>query len=100
MCGGQNVAAGGGKVHELGAKILGLEGEGVRGDVANFLVRFGVMSTGKALLFTWDLSRCGLGDWSSLADCGDAYLVRKAPGTRITLVKKRCARYRDSRNCG
>ena len=28
-----------------------------------------------------------------IADCGDAHLVRKASGTRITLVKKRCAWY-------
>ena len=37
-------------------------------------------------------SRCG---WETVspADCGDAYLVRKASGTRITLVKKRCAWY-------
>ena len=33
---------------------------------------------------------CG---WETVipADCGDAYLVRKTSGTRITLVNKRCA---------
>ena len=62
MCAGHNVVAGGGKVHELGARILGLEAEGVRGDVVNLLVRFRVMNIGKALLLTQDLGRCGLGD--------------------------------------
>ena len=50
--------AGGGKLHELGARILGLEAADVRGDVVNLLVRFGVMNIGKALLSTQDLSRC------------------------------------------
>ena len=56
----------------------------------NLLVRFRVMDIGKALLSTQDLCRCG---WETVfpADCGDAYLVRKAAGTGITLVKKRCA---------
>ena len=58
----KTLSAGGGKVHELGAKILGLEAEGVRGDVVNLLVRFRVMNIGKALLLTQDLGRCGLGD--------------------------------------
>ena len=40
MCGGHHVAAGGGKMHELGARILGLEAANVRGDVVNLLVRF------------------------------------------------------------
>ena len=92
MCGGHHVAAGGGKLHELGARILGLEAAYVRGDVVNLLVRFRVMSIGKALLSTQDLSRCG---WETVfpADCGNAYLVRKASDTRITFVKKRCAWY-------
>ena len=90
MCGGHHVAAGGGKLHELGARILGLEAGDVRGDVANLLVRFRVMDIGTALLSAQDLSRCG---WETVfpADCGDAYFVRKASGTRITLVKKRRA---------
>ena len=89
MCGGHHVAAGGSKLHELGARILGLEVGDVRGDVVNLLVRFRVMDIGKALLSTQGLSRCG---WETVfpADCGDAYLVRKA---RIAFVKKRCACY-------
>ena len=49
------------------------------------------MNIGKALLSTQDLSRCS---WETVfpADSGNAYLVRKASNTRITLVKKRCAR--------
>ena len=89
MCGGHHVAAGGGKLHELGARILGLEAANVRGDVVNLLVRFRVMNISKALLSTRDLSRCG---WETVfpASCGDAYLVKKASDTRVTLVKKRC----------
>ena len=49
MCGGHHVAAGGGKLHELNARILGLEAANVRDDVVNLLVRFGVMNIGKAL---------------------------------------------------
>ena len=58
----------------------------------NLLVRFRVMNIGKALLSTQDLSRCG---WETVfpADCGNAYFVRKASNTRVTLVKKRCAWY-------
>ena len=82
MCGGHHDAAGGGKLHELGARILGLETDDVRGNMVNLLVRCRVMEIGKALLSTQDLSRCG-----------DAYLIRKASNTRITLVKKRCAWY-------
>ena len=52
MRGGHHVAAGGGKLHELGARILGLEAGDVRGDVVNLLVRFRVMDIGKALLST------------------------------------------------
>ena len=52
MCGGHHVAAGGGKLHELGARILGLEAANVRGDVVNLLVRFRVMNIDKALLST------------------------------------------------
>ena len=92
MCGGHHVPAGGGKLHELGARILGLEAGDVRGDVVNLLVRFRVVDIGKALLSTQDLRRCG---WETVipADSGDAYLVRKASGTRITFVKKKCAWY-------
>ena len=70
MCGGHHVAAGGGKLHELGARILGLEAAYVRGGVVNLLV----INMGKSLLSTQDLSRCG---WETvfLAGCGDAYLV-------------------------
>ena len=91
MCGGHHVAAVAAN-SELGARILGLEAANVRGDVVNLLVRFRVMNIGKALLSTQDLSRCG---WETvfLAGCGDAYLVRKASDTSITLVKKRCAWY-------
>ena len=86
MCGGHHVAAGGGKLHELGARILGLEAADVRGDVVN-LWRFRVMNIGKALLSKQDLSRCG---WETVfpADTGNACLTRN-----ITLVKKRCAWY-------
>ena len=93
MCGGHHVAVGAGKLHELGARILGLEAGDVRGDVVNLLVRSRVMDIGKALLSTQELSLCG---WETVfpADCGNAYFVRKAPGTRRrTLVKKRCAWY-------
>ena len=60
--------------------------------MVTLLVRFRVMEIGKALLSTQDLSRCG---WETVfpAGCGDAYLIRKASNTRITLVKKRCAWY-------
>ena len=90
MCGGHQVAAGGGELHELGARILGLETDDERGNMVNLLVRFRVMEIGKALLSTQDLSRCG---WETVfpAGCRDAYLIRKASNTRITLVKKRCA---------
>ena len=44
MCGGHHVAAGVGKLYELGARILGLEAANVRGDVVNLLVRFRVMN--------------------------------------------------------
>ena len=92
MCGGHYVAAGGVKLHELGARILGLEAENVRGDVVNLLVRFRDMDIGKALLSTQDLSFCG---WETVfpAGCGEACLIRKASGTHITLLKKRCAWY-------
>ena len=70
MCGGHHVAAGGGKLHELGARILVLEAANVRGGVVNLLVIY----MGKSLLSTQDLSRCG---WETvfLAGCGDAYLA-------------------------
>ena len=69
-----------------------LEAANVRGDVVNLLVRFRVVNNGKALLSTQDPSRCG---WETVfpADSGNAYLVRKASDTRITLVKKRCVWY-------
>ena len=62
----------------------------MRGDAVNLFVRFRVMNIGKALLSTQDLSRCG---WEKVfsGDCGDAYFVRNASNTRITLVTKRCA---------
>ena len=37
MCRGHHVAAGGGKLHELGVRILGLEAANVRGDVLSLL---------------------------------------------------------------
>ena len=46
MCGGHHVAAGGGKLHEFGARILGLEAANVRGDVVNLLVRCRVTNIG------------------------------------------------------
>ena len=80
MCGGHHVAAGGGKLYELGARILGLEVGDVRGNMVNLLVRFRVMDIGKALLSTHDLSRRV---WENffLADCCGAYLARKASGS-------------------
>ena len=39
MVGGHHVAAGGGKLHEPGARIFGLEAANVRGDVVNLLAR-------------------------------------------------------------
>ena len=92
MCGGHHVAAGSGQLHELRCQDPGLEAGDVRGDVVSLLVRFRVIDSGKALQPTQDGSRCG---WETFfpADCCDAYLVRKASGTRITLVKKRCAWY-------
>ena len=59
MCGGYHVAAGGGKLHELGARILGLEAGDVRCDVVNLLMRFRVMDIGKSPLSKQDLGRCG-----------------------------------------
>ena len=92
MCGGHHVAAGGGKLLELGARISSLQAANVRGNVVNLLVRFRVMNIGKALLSSQDLSRCG---WETVfpADCGIVYLVSKASDTRITLVKKSCVWY-------
>ena len=74
--GGHHVAAGGGKLYEFGARILGLEAANVRGDVVKLLVRFSVMNIGKALLSTQDLSRCV---WETVfpAGCGDAHFVGK-----------------------
>ena len=40
--------AGGGKLHELSVRILGLEAGDARGDVVNVLVRFKVMDIGKS----------------------------------------------------
>ena len=50
MCGGHHVAAGGGKLHELGARILGLEAGDVRGDVVNLLVHWQVGGRRSSLL--------------------------------------------------
>ena len=68
MCGGHHVAAGGGKLHELGARILGLEAANMRGGVVNLLVRFRVMDIDKAFVSTQDLRCCG---WETvfLAEC-------------------------------
>ena len=92
MCHGYHVVAGGGKLHELGARILGLEAAADGGESVNLLVRFRVMEIGKALLSTQDLSRCG---WETVFPAGgaSAYLHRPASGTRIDLVRKRCAWY-------
>ena len=49
---GSACAAGGGKLHELGARILGLETDVVRGNMVELLVRFRVMEIGEALLNT------------------------------------------------
>ena len=46
MCGGHYVAAGGGKLRELGARVLGLDAGDVRGDVVNLQVRFRVVEIG------------------------------------------------------
>ena len=83
MCGGHHNAAGGGKLQELGARILGLEAGIVRGDVVNLLVRFGFMNIGKALLSMQDLSRCG---WETVfpADSGNAHQHR-AGGKETTI---------------
>ena len=91
MCGGYHIAAGGGKLKELCARILGLEAEDVRGDVVNLLVRFRSWIFGKALLSTQDISRCG---WEAVfpTDCGDVYLDRKASGTHITRRERKFAR--------
>ena len=64
---------------EPGARILGLEAANVRGDVVNLLVRFRVMNSGKALLSTQDLSRCG---WETVfpAGCGDAHPCQESFG--------------------
>ena len=43
MCGGHHVATGGGRLHELCARTLGMEATNVRGDDVNLLVRFRVM---------------------------------------------------------
>ena len=70
MCGGHHVAAGGGKLHELGARILGLETDDVRGNTVNLLVRFR--------------------SWRSARRSCQHTVVGK-PSFR--LVKKRCAWY-------
>ena len=49
----------GGKLHEFGARVLGLEAAVVRGDVVKLLVRFRVMDIGKAIPSTQDLRRFG-----------------------------------------
>ena len=40
MVGGHHIAAGSGKLHDLGARILELKASNVRGDVANLLLQF------------------------------------------------------------
>ena len=45
--GGHHDAAGGGKRHELGARILGLEAANARGNVVKLLVRFRVKNIGQ-----------------------------------------------------
>ena len=89
VCGGHHVAAGGGKLRELGARILEFEAANVRGDVVNLLVRLRVMNNGKTLLSTQDTSRCG---WETVFPA-EAYFIRKASDTRITIMKKRCTWY-------
>ena len=88
MCGGHHVAAGGGKLHELGARILGLETDDVRGNMVNLLVRFRVMEIGRRSC-QHKISAAVDGKRSFRQA---AYLIRKAR-TLITLVKKRCAWY-------
>ena len=92
MSEGYHVAAGGGKLHELGARILGMEATGGEDEMVNLLVRFRVMDIGEPLLSTQDLSRCG---WQTVfpVDGERAYLFRPAAGTSITLVRKRMAWY-------
>ena len=87
-----HIAAGGGKLYELGTRVLELEAGVPQGDVVNLLVRFRVMDIVKVLLSTQYVSWCG---WETVfsADCGDAHLVRKASGTRNTHVRNRCAWY-------
>ena len=46
MCGSHHVAAGGGKLHELGARILGLKAGAVQGNDVNLLMRFRGMDIG------------------------------------------------------
>ena len=77
MCGSHDVAAAGGKLHELGARIFGLEAANGRGDVVNLLVRFRVMNIGKALLSTQDLGRCG---WETVFP-GDGHSHDELPYT-------------------
>ena len=98
--GGYYLAAGGGKLYDSGSKTLNLEGRcgGERpksdGDLAVRLVaRFKVLDVGKALLSTHDLSECG---WKTVfpdTDHDAAYIVHKASGTRLDLLKKRRAWY-------
>ena len=92
MCGGHHVAAGGGKPYEQGARILGLEAGDVRGEAVNLLVRVGSWKLVKRFCRHKILAAVA---WETVfpADCGDAYLVKKASGISVTLVRKRCAWY-------
>ena len=83
LCGGHHVAAGSGKLHELGTRILGLEAANVRTDAVVLLVRFRAMNIGKALLSTQDMSRCGWGR-SSL----QAVEMRTSSGKPRTLASR------------
>ena len=78
MCGGHHVSAGGGKLHELGARILGLEAGDVRGDCCELVGS--IQGHGH-----WQSTSVDTGSWPLWL--GDD-LVRKASGTRITLFKR------------
>ena len=49
-CQGYRVATGGGKSHELGAKILGLGAAANSGESVNLLARFRAVDSGRAVL--------------------------------------------------
>ena len=54
------------ELHDLGARILGLEAANVRGDVVNLLVRFRVMNIGKSTLVNTRSETVAVGRQSSL----------------------------------